>query len=155
MLDSNDKKWIRETIDERLDDRFTDAEKRLNKVMDERFTDAEKRLNKVMDERFTDAENRLNKVMDERFTDAENRLNKVMDERFADAIETFDRRINERFDAFETRFMLLMENEVAPLLKIHSEVIPDTYKSYRNLEERVETLEQNYDVLKNVISSRL
>ena len=140
MLDSNDKKWIRETIDERLDDRFTDAEKRLNKVMDERFTDAEKRLNKVMDERFTDAENRLNKVMDERF---------------ADAIETFDRRINERFDAFETRFMLLMENEVAPLLKIHSEVIPDTYKSYRNLEERVETLEQNYDVLKNVISSRL
>ena len=95
MLDTNDKKWIRETIDERLD------------------------------------------------------------ERFADAIETFDRRINERFDAFETRFMLLMENEVTPLLKIHAEVIPDTYKSYRNLEERVETLEQNYDVLKNVISSRL
>ena len=125
MLDSNDKIWIRETIDERLDDRFTDAEKRLNKVMDERFADAEKRLNKVMDERF------------------------------ADAIETFDRRINERFDAFETRFMLLLENEITPLLRTHAEVIPDTYKSYRNLEERVEVLEQNYDVLKNVISSRL
>ena len=110
MLDTNDKKWIRETIDESFD---------------------------------------------ERFADAENRLNKVMDERFADAIETFDRRINERFDAFETRFMLLMENEITPLLRTHAEVIPDTYKSYRNLEDRVEVLEQNYDVLKNVLSSRL
>ena len=140
MLDANDKKWIRETIDERLDERFTDAEKRMNKVMDERFADAEERMNKVMDERFADAEKKLNKVMGERF---------------ADAIETFDQRINERFDTFETRFMLLMENEITPLLRTHAEVIPDTYKSYRNLEERVETLEQNYDVLKNVISSRL
>ena len=110
MLDNKDKNWIEETIDAKLDVRFAEQDKRLNKVLDERF---------------------------------------------ADAIESFEQRIGERFDAFETRFMLMMENEIAPMLRIHSEVIPDTYKSYRNLEERVEVLEQNYDVLKNVLSSRL
>lgn len=110
MLDNSDKKWIEETIDSRLDERFEEQNKKLNRVIDERF---------------------------------------------ADAIESFEQRINERFDAFETRFMLMMENEIAPMLKIHSEVIPDTYKSYRDLEDRVEVLEQNYDVLKNVVSSRM
>lgn len=110
MLDNSDKKWIEETIDSRLDERFEEQNKKLNRVIDERF---------------------------------------------ADAIESFEQRINERFDAFETRFMLMMENEIAPMLKIHSEVIPNTYKSYRDLEDRVEVLEQNYDVLKNVVSSRM
>lgn len=78
-----------------------------------------------------------------------------MDERFADAIESFERMINARFDSFERRFMLMMENEISPLLKIHADVIPDTYKSYHDLEERVESLEINYDVLKNAFAHRL
>lgn len=64
MLDSNDKKWIRETIDERLDERFADAEKRLNKVMDERFADAIETFDRRINERFDAFETRFMLLME-------------------------------------------------------------------------------------------
>ena len=139
MLDSSDKKWIEKTIDERLDTRFAEQDKRLEETMNRRFTEQDKRFEEMIDRRFAEQNDQLNQVFDKRFEDA---------------LKSFEQRIDERFDAFETRFMLMMENEIAPMLRIHAEVIPDTYKSYRNLEERVEALELNYDVLKNALSSR-
>ena len=87
--------------------------------------------------------------------DLEEQIDHTLDDSFTKAIEDFDRMLNKRFDAFETHFNLLIKNKVIPLLLTSGKYIPDTYKSYRNLEERVEVLEQNYDVLKNVLFSRL
>ncbi len=64
FLPSGNKKWIRETIDERLDERFADAEKRLNKVMDERFADAIETFDRRINERFDAFETRFILLME-------------------------------------------------------------------------------------------
>ena len=64
MLDKNDKKWICDTIDEKLDVRFAEQNKRLNEVMDARFADMIETLDKRFDERFDRAEHSFRLIIE-------------------------------------------------------------------------------------------
>ena len=64
MLDSNDKKWIEKTIDERLDTRFAEQNEHLNQVFDRRFEDALKSFEQRIDERFDAFETRFMLMME-------------------------------------------------------------------------------------------
>ena len=142
MLDNSDKKWIEETIDEKLEVKLdAKLEEKLEAKLEEKL---EEKLETKFEEKFHAFGDTLRKD-----------LNETMDLRFADFMETVDRRIDERLSRSERRFELIVENKLIPMLKIHTEVLPGAYKSYGELEERVEALELNYDVLKNVMSSRL
>jgi len=44
MLDNADKKWISETVDERLDERFANAIENFDRKIDERFHSFETRF---------------------------------------------------------------------------------------------------------------
>ena len=140
MLDNNDKKWLVETI---------------NNVMDVRFVEQDKRLNENMDKRFAEQDKRLNENMDKRFAEQEKRLDETMDIRFADIIKSVDKRIEEQFDRFEKGFMLMFENEIKPILAIHREVLPGAYKTYAQMEERMDKMELDFDILKNALSARM
>ena len=109
MLDSKDKKWIVETIDDKLDTRFEEQEKRI----DARFREQNEKLNRVMDERFADAIRSFEQRIDERFDAFEARFMLMMENEIAPMLRIHAEVIPDTYKSYrllEDRGELLEQN---------------------------------------------
>ena len=133
MLDQNDKKWVLETIDAKIaeqDARFDEKLEAMEARFDEKLEDMEARFDKKLE----DLEARFDKKLED------------LEARFDEKLEAGLERIQMHFDA-------IVENRIMPMLQLHLEVLPGAYKSYDNLENRVQRLEENYEIMNDKLNA--
>ena len=132
MLTTEDKKWLVETIDNRIDAKFAEQEAQLFITINARFAS----MMDHMDRRF-------NEIREELKNDF-GAMVKRNDERFEAIVKEI--RNNTEFvmqqAAENTRYInVLMETDVLPRVAAISETIPAYHETYSKLAERIDMLD--------------
>ena len=132
MLTTEDKKWLIETIDNRMDVKFAEQEAQLSITINARFAS----MMDHMDRRF-------NEIREELKNDF-GAMVKRNDERFEAIVKEI--RNNTEFvmqqAAENTRYInVLMETDVLPRVAAITETVPAYHETYSKLEERIDMLD--------------
>ena len=162
MLTTEDKKWLIETIDNRMDVKFAEQNERI----DAKFAEQDKRIDEKFDQRFAEQNEQISTIIDARFSSMMDHMDRRFNEIRAELRSDFGammKRNDERFDAMmnelrrntefikeqaaeNTRYInVLMETDVLPRVAAISETIPAYHETYSKLAERVDILEYRCD----------
>jgi len=182
MLNTEDKKWLSELFDkrfaeqdEKIEKRFTEQDERIEK----RFTEQDEKIDKrfaqqdrTLAQMRKESRNQFDLMMEAMYKHAEE-LRKETDVRFAalmaeshkqnelfteECLKRIDRKLNEIDDKFadhERHMQFIIENTINARLDAFFESLPGAYKTYENLESRVDKVEMRQHILERTVMDHI
>ena len=127
MLDNNDKKWITDTIDEKLDD-------------------AKSELRGEMREMREELRGEMQEMKEE--------LCGKMQEMKSDIVTQVTEQISEVFlDSLRTQSMAVLENTYQEYMKVIGENLPDKIRSYDRIDEKQQKHQDEIEMLRSIAYS--
>ena len=115
-------------------------------------------MSKMMDEKLQSVENRISNRMDEKLQLTENRMSNMMDEKIQSFRKDFSLEMSDMMDKkikplaeLQHNTTLMLENDVLPRLQNIESCYTSTYRRYVNNAEKIEAMESDIQLLKEVV----
>ena len=149
MLDNNDKKWITDTIDEKLGEATTELRVEMREMKEElrgEMREMKEELRGEMREMKEELRGEMQEMKEE--------LRGEMQEMRSDIVTHVTEQISEEFlDSLRRQSIVVLENTYQDYMKIVGENLPDKIRSYDRIDEKQQKHQDEIEMLRSIAYS--